>query len=165
MASAAPAAAASTSRRSVPCGCKRSSRAEPSMQELIAHQLPGDPAGNHGDRVDQNISHYSEMAVAREMDSLGANVLVLPKSGHVAGRLRGRHAGRNDSRGVRHAIGDVQFGRDSTTSRPNCRCPSNPQEKSFTLTGILPKSEFQAKAAWGGGHLLFGRSAAGPRSV
>ena len=28
----------------------------------------------------KNISHYSEMAVAREMDSLGANVLVLPKS-------------------------------------------------------------------------------------
>ena len=28
----------------------------------------------------QNISHYSELAVAREMDSLGANVFVLPKS-------------------------------------------------------------------------------------
>jgi putative ABC transport system permease protein len=28
----------------------------------------------------KNVTHYSEMAVAREMDSLGANVLVLPKS-------------------------------------------------------------------------------------
>ena len=28
----------------------------------------------------KNISYYSEKAVAREMDSLGANVLVLPKS-------------------------------------------------------------------------------------
>jgi putative ABC transport system permease protein len=28
----------------------------------------------------KNISHYSEGAVAQEMDSLGANVLVLPKS-------------------------------------------------------------------------------------
>jgi putative ABC transport system permease protein len=28
----------------------------------------------------KNITYYSEMAVAREMDSLGANVLVLPKS-------------------------------------------------------------------------------------
>ena len=28
----------------------------------------------------ENVTHYSEKAVAREMDSLGANVLVLPKS-------------------------------------------------------------------------------------
>ena len=28
----------------------------------------------------KNISYYSEGAVAQEMDSLGANVLVLPKS-------------------------------------------------------------------------------------
>src|SRR4030043_430752 len=28
----------------------------------------------------KNITYYSEKAVAREMDSLGANVLVLPKS-------------------------------------------------------------------------------------
>ena len=28
----------------------------------------------------ENISHYSELAVSQEMDSLGANVLILPKS-------------------------------------------------------------------------------------
>src|SRR5512137_2580961 len=28
----------------------------------------------------KNITHYSELAVAREMDTLGANVLILPKS-------------------------------------------------------------------------------------
>ncbi len=28
----------------------------------------------------KNISHYSELAVASQMDSLGANVLILPKS-------------------------------------------------------------------------------------
>ncbi len=55
----------------------------------------------------KNISYYSEKAVAREMDSLGANVLVLPKSATLAGLLRGRHAGRHDSRGIRHATGDV----------------------------------------------------------
>ena len=113
----------------------------------------------------KNISYYSEKAVAREMDSLGANVLVLPKSATLAGLLRGRHAGRDDSRGIRHATGDVGPGQGSTTSRPKLSLPVELQGKTFTLTGILPKSEFQAKAAWAGRASSRGPSAAGPRSA
>src|ERR1035437_3445187 len=31
----------------------------------------------------QNVTHYSEKAVARELDALGANLLILPKSASI----------------------------------------------------------------------------------
>jgi putative ABC transport system permease protein len=97
----------------------------------------------------RNISFYSEKAVAREMDSLGANVLVLPKSS----TLQDYYAADMQSEVIPEeyvtqlALSDLQ-GLDNLS--PKLSVPVDLQGRTFTLTGILPKSEFQAKAAWQG---------------
>ena len=97
----------------------------------------------------KNISHYSELAVAREMDSLGANVLVLPKSA----TLQDYYAADKQDATIPEeyvttlAMSDLA-GLDNIS--PKLSLPVELGGKTFTLTGILPKSEFQAKAAWGG---------------
>jgi putative ABC transport system permease protein len=97
----------------------------------------------------KNISHYSEMAVAREMDSLGANILVLPKSATLQDYYAADMQGETipEEYVTQLAMSDLQ-GLDNLS--PKLSVPVQLQGKTFTLTGILPKSEFQAKAAWGG---------------
>ena len=97
----------------------------------------------------KNISHYSEMAVAQEMDSLGANVLVLPKSATLQDYYAADMQGETipEEYVTQLAMSDLA-GLDNIS--PKLSVPVELQGKTFTLTGILPKSEFQAKAAWGG---------------
>ncbi len=97
----------------------------------------------------KNISHYSEMAVAQEMDSLGANVLVLPKSATLQDYYAADMQGETipEEYVTQLAMSDLA-GLDNIS--PKLSLPVELQGKTFTLTGILPKSEFQAKAAWGG---------------
>ncbi len=97
----------------------------------------------------KNITHYSEKAVSREMDSLGANILVLPKSA----TLQNYYAAdmQDDTIPEQYvtqlAMSNLQ-GLDNLS--PKLSVPVEITGTNFTLTGILPKSEFQAKAAWGG---------------
>ena len=101
-----------------------------------------------------NVLSYSEKAVAVEMDSLGANVLVLPKSATLQDYYS---ADMHDEvipeeYVLRLTMSDVQ-GVDNLS--PKLCVPVELKGKGsglkgFALTGILPKSEFQAKAAWGG---------------
>ena len=83
------------------------------------------------------------------MDSLGANVLVLPKSA----TLQDYYAADMQAETIPEeyvtqlAVSDLQ-GLDNLS--PKLSVPVELRGKTFTLTGILPKSEFQAKAAWGG---------------
>jgi len=97
----------------------------------------------------KNISYYSEKAVALEMDALGANVLILPKSA----TLQDYYASDLQSETIPEeyvtqlAMSDLA-GLDNIS--PKLSLPVELQGKTFTLTGILPKNEFQAKAAWGG---------------
>lgn len=97
----------------------------------------------------KNITHFSEKAVAREMDSLGANVLVLPKSASLQDYYSADMQGDTipEEYVTRLAMSDLQ-GLDNLS--PKLSVPVELQGKNFTLTGILPKSEFQAKAAWQG---------------
>ena len=97
----------------------------------------------------KNVTHYSEKAVAREMDALGANVLVLPKSTTLQDYYS---ADMHDEvipeeYVMRLTMSDIQ-GVDNLS--PKLCVSVNLDGKDFALTGILPKSEFQAKAAWGG---------------
>ena len=111
----------------------------------------------------KNISSYSEGAVAQEMDSLGANVLVLPKSA----TLQEYYSADLQSETIPEeyvtqlAMSDIA-GLDNVS--PKLSVPIHLQGKTFTLTGILPKNEFQAKAAWGGAGIFSHRSVAGPPS-
>jgi putative ABC transport system permease protein len=97
----------------------------------------------------KNISYYSEMAVALEMDSLGANVLVLPKSSTLQDYYAADMQGETipEEYVTQLAMSDLE-GLDNLS--PKLSVPVEIGDKTFTLTGILPKSEFQAKAAWGG---------------
>src|SRR5210317_1470926 len=97
----------------------------------------------------KNVTFYSEKAVAREEDSLGANVLVLPKSVTLQDYYS---ADMHDEvipeeYVMRLTMSDVQ-GVDNLS--PKLHVPIEVGGKNFAFTGILPKSEFQAKAAWGG---------------
>jgi putative ABC transport system permease protein len=97
----------------------------------------------------KNITYYSEMAVAREMDSLGANVLVLPKSVTLQDYYSAdiHNATIPEEYALRLTMSNLA-GVDNLS--PKLCVPVELDGRSFTLTGILPKSEFQAKAAWGG---------------
>ena len=83
------------------------------------------------------------------MDTLGANVLVLPKSATLQEYYRADlQSGTIPEEYVTQlAMSDIA-GLDNVS--PKLSVPVELQGKNFTLTGILPKNEFQAKAAWGG---------------
>lgn len=97
----------------------------------------------------KNISFYSEKAVSREMDSLGANILVLPKSASLNDYYTADMQGETfpEEYVTRMTMSDMQ-GLDNLSPKLSVQVELN--GKSWTLTGILPKSEFQAKAAWKG---------------
>ena len=112
----------------------------------------------------KNITYYSEMAVAREVDSLGANVLVLPKSATLQDYYAADMQGETipEEYVTQLAMSDLQ-GLDNIS--PKLSLPVELQGKTFTLTGILPKSEFQAKAAWGGAGIFSRPIGCGAASV
>jgi putative ABC transport system permease protein len=111
----------------------------------------------------KNVSFYSEKAVARELDALGANILILPKS-----------ASMNDyySADLQADVMPEEYVSLLTLSdlegldnlSPKLSIPMSVQGRDFTLTGILPKDEFQAKAAWAGAG-IFSRPAEGCGTV
>lgn len=97
----------------------------------------------------KNTTFYSEKAVSRELDALGANVLILPKSVTLEDYYRADMQADElpEEYVVRLATSDIQ-GIDNLS--PKLSFPVEVRGSEFTLTGILPKSEFQAKAAWKG---------------
>jgi putative ABC transport system permease protein len=97
----------------------------------------------------KNITFYSEKAVSRELDALGANILILPKSVSVQDYYSADMQGAEipEEYVTRLTMSDLQ-GLDNLS--PKLSVPVEIQGKSFTLTGILPKQEFQAKAMWQG---------------
>jgi putative ABC transport system permease protein len=111
----------------------------------------------------KNITFYSEKAVAAQLDALGANVLVLPKSVSLQDYYSADM--QNDEFPEEYvqrlAMSDLQ-GLDNLS--PKLSLPVKLKDRSFTLTGILPKSEFQAKAMWSGAG-IFTRPAAGCGTV
>jgi putative ABC transport system permease protein len=97
----------------------------------------------------KNVTFYSEKAVAKELDALGANILVLPKSASLQGYYSADLQDEEfpEEYVTRLSSSDMQ-GLDNLS--PKLSVPTEIEGKRFTLTGILPKSEFQAKAAWQG---------------
>ncbi len=95
----------------------------------------------------KNITYYSEKAVAKELDALGANILVLAKSATLDNYYRADLQGHEfpEEYVARLTNSDLQ-GIDNLS--PKLSHKVELKGKTFTLTGILPKSEFQAKAAW-----------------
>ena len=97
----------------------------------------------------RNITFYSEKAVAQELDALGANILVLPKSVTLQNYYSADIQGQEfpEEYVSRLANSNIQ-GVDNLS--PKLAIPVQIDDRKFTLTGILPKSEFQAKSLWQG---------------
>ena len=112
----------------------------------------------------KNITYYSEKAVARELDSLGANVLVLPKSvslqDYYAADMHDEVI--PEEYVMRLTMSDLQ-GVDNLS--PKLCVPVTIGEGNYSLTGILPKNEFQAKAAWAGAGIFSRPVGCGAREV
>ena len=103
----------------------------------------------------KNITFYSQKAVARELDALGANIMILPKSASLQDYYSSDMQDEEfpEEYVTRLTTSDLQ-GLDNLS--PKLSVPLEMQGRKFTLTGILPKNEFQAKAAWQGAG-IFGR--------
>ena len=103
----------------------------------------------------KNVTFYSEKAVAKELDALGANILILPKSVSLQDYYTADMQGDVfPEEYVERLTGSGLQGLDNLS--PKLSIPVELVGKSFTLTGILPKSEFSAKASWQGAG-IFGR--------
>jgi len=102
----------------------------------------------------QNVTHYSEKAVAREMDALGANVLILPKSVTLQDYYSSDiHNEVMSEDYVGMVLNAGIEGVDNLS--PKLCVPVELQQKKLTLTGILPKQEFPAKTIWATGTDIF----------
>lgn len=99
------------------------------------------------------VSTSSEQAVKREMEALGANILILPKTAGVNDYYSADLQGQTmpESQVSRIAMSGLT-GVENLS--PKLSLPASMAAGAFTLTGILPKSEFQAKALWGGARMF-----------
>jgi putative ABC transport system permease protein len=97
----------------------------------------------------RTVTFFSELAVARELDALGANVLILPRGvtvqDYYAADLHGETLPEEY---VQRITLSKLEGVDNLSPKLCVLAALGGQP--VTLTGILPRSEFQAKAAWGG---------------
>lgn len=96
-----------------------------------------------------SITIYSQKAVAKELDALGANILILPKSATLVDYYSADlQAGDLPEEDVTLLMTSNLEGLDNLS--PKLSVPVNIQNKQIILTGILPKNEFESKASWQG---------------
>jgi len=96
-----------------------------------------------------NISIYSEKAVSRELDALGANILILPMETTVSDYYKADlHVQELPEEYVTLLTTSNLEGLDNLS--PKFSIPTKIGDQDVTLTGILPKNEFQGKASWQG---------------
>ncbi|MDP1834956.1 MAG: ABC transporter permease [Chlamydiales bacterium] len=96
-----------------------------------------------------SITTYSEKAISKELDALGANILILPQGTALVDYYS---ADLQDSEIPEEyvtllATSDLE-GLDNLS--PKLSVPVVVNGESLTLTGILPKNEFQSKTCWQG---------------
>lgn len=95
----------------------------------------------------RTVTFYSEKAVARELDNLGANVLILPKSSTVSDYYSADFADAQLPESyVDEITGSGLQGVDNLS--PKLTIPVTLRNHRYILTGILPRSEFRSKPSW-----------------
>jgi putative ABC transport system permease protein len=95
----------------------------------------------------RTITFFSEKAVSRELDNLGANVLILPKSSTVSDYYSADFADAELPESYVDVItGSGLQGVDNLS--PKLTIPVILNSHRYILTGILPKSEFKSKPSW-----------------
>jgi putative ABC transport system permease protein len=97
----------------------------------------------------RSVTVFSERAVAEQMSALGANVLLLPKDvslqDYYAADAHG--ASLPEEHATQLAMANLA-GVEHIS--PKLSIPADANGHRITLTGILPKSAFEAQAAWQG---------------
>ncbi len=97
----------------------------------------------------QSTTHYSEKAVAGELDALGANILLLAKDATVQDYFSADFQQSEIPEGYVSILTNSGIqGIDNLS--PKFSVPADVGGKKATLTGILPRNEFKSKAIWRG---------------
>lgn len=97
----------------------------------------------------QTITTYSEKAIAKELDALGANILILPPSATLMDYYSADlQAGEIPEEYVELLTTSNLEGLDNLSPKLSTHVKLDDLE--VILTGILPKNEFQSKASWKG---------------
>lgn len=101
----------------------------------------------------RNVTVFSEQEVAGKLETLGANVLVLPEEV----TLQDYYAADMHEETIpeEHVAELAMAGLTGVEGlSPKLCVPITLQEKTATLTGILPQADLQTMAAWQGGQLF-----------
>ena len=97
----------------------------------------------------RHVTTFSEREVGRQMESLGANVLVLPKQA----TLQNYYAADLNSQTLPEShVSTILMSNLAGVERlsPKLCVPAKLGNRDVTLTGILPQSEFQSQTVWQG---------------
>jgi putative ABC transport system permease protein len=96
----------------------------------------------------RSVTLFSERAVAQQMESLGANVLLLPQSASLQDYYSADAHGATlpEEYAAQLALANLEGVQKIS---PKLSVPAELGGRRITLTGILPQSEFESVAAWG----------------
>lgn len=95
----------------------------------------------------KNITIFSEKAIAQEMESLGANILILPKSATVQDYYSADFQDEEIPESYIEVLQNSEIQGIENLS-PKLNLPVVIQNHEAILTGILSKNEMKAKNAW-----------------
>ncbi|MDM4015089.1 ABC transporter permease [Roseiconus lacunae] len=103
----------------------------------------------------QNIAVFSQRKIAGDMESLGANVLVLPPNASLQDYYAADMHGETMPE---EFVTRLAFARLPGVENlaPKLCVETSTSGQEITVTGILPRSEYQAKSAWQGLGMLTG---------
>ena len=104
----------------------------------------------------QSTTHYSEKAVAGELDALGANILILAKDATVQDYYSADFQQSEIPESYVSVLTNSGMqGLDNLS--PKFSVPIEIAGRKATLTGILPRKEFKSKAIWKGALGVFSK--------
>jgi len=95
----------------------------------------------------RHVTVFSEREVTRQLNQLGANILILPKSASLQDYYA---ADLNGQTIPEEHVSQIMLAALPGVERlsPKLCIPTDHHGQPVTLTGILPQSEFQAQVAW-----------------
>jgi putative ABC transport system permease protein len=95
----------------------------------------------------RSVAVFSERAVSEKLEALGANVLLLPQGVSLQDYYAADAHGATlpEEHATQLALANLEGVQNIS---PKLSVPAELNGRRITLTGILPQSEFQAKAAW-----------------
>jgi len=95
----------------------------------------------------RHVSVFSEREVGRQLATLGANILVLPRGASLQDYYS---ADQNGLTLPEERASEILLASLTGVEKlsPRLCVPTQLQGESFTLVGILPQAEFQAKQSW-----------------